>query len=106
MADFVARSIEASDHPVSFLAVLPVPTSAADLDRLAEYPNAVEPPGWRAALDVAVDPSEVGIRLANELAEELLAIDGIIGLNLGLTHDGDHAEAAESLMEVTRRLRS
>ncbi len=105
MADFVARSLEASDHPVSFLAVLPVPTSATDLDRLAEYPNAVEPPGWRAALDVAVDPREVGIRLAIELAEQLLAIDGVIGLNLGLTHDGDHAEAAQSLLEVTRRLR-
>jgi hypothetical protein len=105
MADFVARALDVSDHPVSFLAVLPVPTSAADLDRLGAYPNAVEPAGWRAALDVAVDPGEVGIRLATELAEELLAVDGVVGLNLGLTNAGAHAEAAESLIEVTRRLR-
>ncbi|MEO1062256.1 MAG: methylenetetrahydrofolate reductase [Actinomycetota bacterium] len=105
MAEFVARATEASERPPAFLAVLPVPTSAADLDRLAMYPNAVEPPGWRAALDVAVDPVQVGIRLALELAEQLLDIDGIIGFNLGLTHDGTHEEAAESLLEVTRRLR-
>ncbi|MEM8903369.1 MAG: methylenetetrahydrofolate reductase [Actinomycetota bacterium] len=105
MAEFVARATEASDHPVSFLAVLPLPTGAADLDRLALYTHAVEPSGWRAALDVAVDPVEVGIRLAAALAEQLLAIDGVIGLNLGLTHDGGHDEAATSLVELTRRLR-
>ena len=79
--------------------------AARDLDRLSAYPNAVEPTGWRAALDVAVDPGEVGIRLATELGEQLLAIDGVIGLNLGLTNDGSHVAAAESLIEVTRRLR-
>lgn len=105
MADFVARASEASERPPAFLAVLPVPTSAADLDRLAMYPNAVEPPGWRAALDVAVDPAQVGIRLALELAEQFLDIDGVIGLNLGLTNDGTHEDAAASLLEVTRRLR-
>ncbi|MEM9036594.1 MAG: methylenetetrahydrofolate reductase [Actinomycetota bacterium] len=106
LGDFVAKIIERSDHTPAFLCVVPVPTSADDLDRLAKYPNAVEPPGWRDALDAAVDPESLGIRLAAELADSILDVDGVSGVCLGLTAgDASSLEAAVSLTAVARHLR-
>jgi hypothetical protein len=106
VASLVERTTELADHPIRFLVVVPVPTGPADLDRLARYPNAVEPPGWRDALDAAVDARSLGIGLAAELAERLLGVDGIGGVCLGLTDDGAAPlDAAASLIEVTRAIR-
>lgn len=101
----VARFVE--DGPaIPYLACVPVITSHADAERIAAFPGLHLPPGFLARVLGADDPAREGVAAAAELAEALLAIPGVRGVDLGAPPaPGREDGVARALATVARALR-
>ncbi len=51
------------------------------------------------------DPRAEGISLAVAMAQEMLAVPGVVGVNLSGGREGAEESFAEALAEIARRLR-
>jgi len=91
---------EAHDLGVSttFIACVPVVVDQRSADVLASFPGIVLPAGYLDRIVSASDAREAGIAAAVTLAEEMLAVDGVTGVNLS------GWAPAEALAEIGRRL--
>jgi len=88
-----------------FIPCVPAVFDRESAQLLATFTTLVLPPGYLDGVLAAADPRRAGVRAAVELARGLLALDGVVGVNLsGGPGAGREAEFAESLAEVADEL--
>jgi methylenetetrahydrofolate reductase (NADPH) len=101
VAEFVAAGPQ-----IPYIACVPVVLGAAQARMLAAFPGLVLPPGFLAGILDAPDPVAAGIDAAVRLAEELLAVPGVRGVDLGaVPAKGEEAATCRALATVGRALR-
>lgn len=102
---FVDRVHTQGAAPV-FLACVPVVLDRSSARLLAGFPTLVPPEGFLDRILSAADPQREGIAAAVELAERMLEIPGVAGVNLsgGPGGGGEH-RYAEALAEIGTTLR-
>ena len=89
------------------LACVPVVVNRASAELLASFPSMVLPPGFLDRILTAADPRSAGIDATVELAESMLAVPGVAGINLsGGGAPGEELAFAIDLAEIGARLRS
>ncbi|CAN5216088.1 methylenetetrahydrofolate reductase C-terminal domain-containing protein [soil metagenome] len=105
VADFIARAQDLG-ATMAFLPCIPVVLDRESAGLLRSFTTLVLPPGYLDRVLHAVDPVAEGIAAAVELGRELLAIDGVRGLNLsGGAGPGREAWFAEALGQISDQLR-
>jgi methylenetetrahydrofolate reductase (NADPH) len=101
VAEFVAAGPE-----IPYIACVPVVLGPAQARLLAAFPGLVLPPGFLAGILDAPDPAAAGIDAAVRLAEELLDVPGVRGVDLGAVPvKGEEAATCRALATVGRALR-
>ncbi|WP_460605922.1 methylenetetrahydrofolate reductase [Jatrophihabitans fulvus] len=106
LADFVAAA-RAAGLTVPVVAGVAVYTDVASAAVLDALPGLHLDRGVVDAVVTAPDPFEAGVAAAVDVARELLAIEGVAGVNLsGSAVTGDPMAGAEVKAEIARRLAS
>ena len=83
---------------------MPVVLGPAQARLLAAFPGLVLPPGFLAGILDAPDPAVAGIDAAVRLAEELLDVPGVRGVDLGAVPvKGEEDATARALATVGPR---
>jgi len=101
VAEFVAAGPE-----IPYIACVPVVLGAAQARLLAAFPGLVLPPGFLAGILDARDPVVAGVDAAVRLAEELLDVPGVQGVDLGaVPAKGEEDATCRALATVGRALR-
>jgi 5,10-methylenetetrahydrofolate reductase len=101
VAEFVA-----SGPDIPYIACVPVVLGPAQARLLAAFPGVVLPPGFLDAILAARDPVVAGIDAAVRLAEELLDVPGVRGVDLGAVPvKGEEDATCRALATVGRALR-
>jgi methylenetetrahydrofolate reductase (NADPH) len=101
VAEFVAAGPE-----IPYIACVPVVLGPAQARLLAAFPGLVLPPGFLAGILDAPDPAVAGIDAAVRLAEELLDVPGVRGVDLGAVPvKGEETATCRALATVGRALR-
>jgi 5,10-methylenetetrahydrofolate reductase len=101
VAEFVAAGPE-----IPYIACVPVVLGPAQARLLAAFPGLVLPPGFLAGILDAPDPAVAGIDAAVRLAEELLDVPGVRGVDLGAVPvKGEEAATCRALATVGSALR-
>ncbi|MBA3908172.1 MAG: methylenetetrahydrofolate reductase C-terminal domain-containing protein [Pseudonocardiales bacterium] len=96
----------AAGPDIPYIACVPVVLGPEQARLLATFPGLVLPPGFLAGILDAPDPAVAGIDAAVQLAEELLAVPGVRGVDLGaLPVKGAEDATATALATVARALR-
>lgn len=104
VAEFVAAA-RALGARSTFIACVPVVTDAESAQLLRTFTTLALPPGFLAGILSARDPYEAGLAAAVALARELLAVEGVSGINLsGGPGRGREVEFAAALGEISDRL--
>lgn len=99
------REFVAAGPDVPYLACVPVVLGAEQAARLAAFPGTVLPDGFLAGILDARDPVSAGIDAAVRLAQEMLAVPGVVGVDLGsLPVRGAEDVTARALATVGRAL--
>jgi len=101
----VRRFIDEVAADVRYIPCVPVVVDAASADVLESFTTLVLPDGFLARVRGAADPRAEGIAVAVALAEEMLEIPGVVGVNLSGGREGGEEAFAEAMAEVARRLR-
>jgi len=101
----VRRFIAEVGLDAHYIPCVPVVVDAASADLLESFTTLVLPEGFLRRVREARDPRAEGIALAVALAEEMLALPGVVGVNLSGGREGGEEAYAEALAEVARRLR-
>ncbi|SEJ59633.1 methylenetetrahydrofolate reductase C-terminal domain-containing protein [Demequina mangrovi] len=102
---FVAAA-RAAGSSLRFVPCVPVVTSRAGAALLASFPGFAAPPGYLEELGRATDARSAGIAAAVRLAEQMLEVDGVAGVDLsGGAGPGEEEDYAEALAEIGSRLR-
>jgi 5,10-methylenetetrahydrofolate reductase len=84
------------------VACVPVVVDPASAALLASFPSLALPPGYLERILGAADPHREGVTAAVELAEALLALDGVHGVNLsGGGAPGDELGFATALADIS-----
>ena len=101
VAEFVAAGPD-----IPYIACVPVVLGPAQARLLAAFPGLVLPPGFLDRILEARDPVVAGIDAAVRLAEELLDVPGVRGVDLGAVPvKGDEDATCRALATVGRALR-
>jgi methylenetetrahydrofolate reductase (NADPH) len=96
----------AAGPDIPYLACVPVVLGPEQARMLATFPGLVLPPRFLASILDAPDPAIAGIDAAVRLAEELLAVPGVRGVDLGaLPVKGAEDTTARALATVASALR-
>jgi 5,10-methylenetetrahydrofolate reductase len=101
----VRRFIDDVGVPAAFIPCVPVVVDHASAALLESFTTLVLPDGFLSRVRDAADPRAEGIALAVALAEEMLAIPGVVGVNLSGGREGAEESFAEAMAEAARRLR-
>ena len=105
----VRRFVEAVRGPMPdamFVPCVPVVIDRASAEVLASFRSMVLPDGYLDAVLTGRDAHAAGVLAAVELAERLLEIDGVVGVNLsGGSAPGAEVGFAEALAEIGSTLR-
>jgi len=104
-AEPVRRFIDEVGDGIRFLPCVPVVVDRPSADLLESFTTLALPEGFLERVRGARDPRAEGIALAVALAEEMLALPGVVGVNLSGGRDGAEESFAEAMAEVARRLR-
>ena len=92
---------------VPVLGAVAVYTDEASAALLTAFPGLALDPARVAAVLDAPDPVAAGIDAAVDEARELLAVPGVVGVNLsGSASSVGHLEAAQVQTEIARRVRA
>jgi len=101
VAEFVAAGPQ-----IPYIACVPVVLGPAQARLLAAFPGLVLPPGFLAGILDAHDPVVAGIDAAVRLAEELLDVPGVQGVDLGaVPAKGEEDATCRALATVGHALR-
>jgi 5,10-methylenetetrahydrofolate reductase len=104
VVDFLER-VEPATGPSHFVACVPVVLDAESAEVLKGFPSLVLPPGYLDRILSASNPSAAGIATAIELAEQLLSVPGVSGVNLsGGPAVGAEEAFAKGLAQIGRAL--
>lgn len=101
----VRRFIDEAGDGIRYIPCVPVVVDHASADLLESFTTLVLPADLIDRVRSASDPRAEGIALAVALAEEMLALPGVVGVNLSGGREGNEESFAEALAEVARRLR-
>lgn len=101
----VRRFIDEVGDGIRYIPCVPVVVDHASADLLESFTTLVLPEGFIERIRGARDPRAEGIAQAVALAEQMLALPGVVGVNLSGGRDGVEESFAEALAEVARRLR-
>ncbi len=102
VAEFVAAGPD-----IPYIACVPVVLGPTQARLLAAFPGLVLPPGFLAGILDARDPTVAGIDAAVRLAEELLDVPRVRGVDLGAVPvKGEEDRTTRALATVGRALRS
>ena len=101
----VRRFIDEVGDGIRYIPCVPVVVDNASADLLESFTTLVLPSGFLDRVREAPDSRAEGIALAVALAEEMLALPGVVGVNLSGGRDGAEESFAEALAEVAQRLR-
>ncbi|MCU1482400.1 MAG: hypothetical protein JWQ19_3186 [Subtercola sp.] len=94
-------SLIAANQPVRFIACVPLVVDRGSAELLASFTTLVLPEGYLERILSARDVFAEGIAAAIDLSEELLALDGVVGVNLsGGPADGREEYFAEAMVLV------
>ncbi len=104
-AEPVRRFIDEVGDGIRYIPCVPVVVDHASADLLASFTTLVLPPGFLRQVREARDPRAEGIALAAAMAQEMLALPGVVGVNLSGGREGAEESFAEALAEVAARLR-
>lgn len=105
VAAFVADA-RALGVSMAFIACVPVILDRGSAELLLSFTTLVLPPGYLEGILAAPDTRAAGIEAAVALSRDLLAIDGVAGVNLsGGPAPGGELEFARDLAEVAREIR-
>lgn len=105
VADFIG-AVDPALRPGAFLPCVPVVLDVGSAALLQSFPSLVLPAGHLDRILAAADPYVEGIRAAIELAEQMLTIPGVRGVNLsGGPALGGEAHFAGALAEIGAALR-
>lgn len=103
--DGFLRALEALGAGVRALVCVPLVIDAGSARILTGLDGHAEPPGLVAAVLGADDPRETGIRAAVRLAERILAVPGVAGVNVsGGATRGRELDYAAAIAETARRI--
>lgn len=103
VARFIAEVADTVAAP-GYIPCVPLVIDAGSAEVMRSFTTLVLPEGFIEAILAAADPYRAGIEQALRLAEQMLALDGVIGVNLSGGADGAEARFAEASAEVARRL--
>lgn len=104
VGDFVSTVRSAGAEPW-FVACVPVVIDRGSAELLASFTSLVLPAGFLDRILGADDPRAAGIDATIALAETLLAVDGVDGVNLsGGSAPGGDEDFATALAEIGDRL--
>ncbi|QNK81223.1 methylenetetrahydrofolate reductase C-terminal domain-containing protein [Nakamurella sp. PAMC28650] len=104
VATFVDQ-LAPGQRPGALIACIPVVVDAGSAALLRSFTSLVLPPGYLDRILAAGNPLTEGILAAVELAEQMLAVDGIAGVNLsGGPAGGQEEQFATALAEIARAL--
>lgn len=104
-AEPVRRFIDEVGDGIRFPPCVPVVVDHASADLLESFTTLVLPEDFLARVRRARDPRAEGIALAVAMAQEMLALPGVVGVNLSGGREGAEESFAEALAEIGRRLR-
>lgn len=105
VASFVAAARDLG-VTMAFLPCVPIVVDRESAELLRTFTTLVLPPGYLDRILGAADPLEEGIAAAVELGREMLAIDGVRGVNLsGGAGAGREAWLAEAMGRIADGLR-
>ncbi|WP_201276648.1 methylenetetrahydrofolate reductase C-terminal domain-containing protein [Marisediminicola senii] len=105
VAAFIARVGGLSARPLRYIPCVPVVVDTGSAELLRSFTSLVLPDGYLDRILSATNPRAEGIAAAVELSEQLLAIDGVAGVNLsGGAALGRDREFAEAMAEIGTRL--
>ncbi|MFT4122927.1 MAG: methylenetetrahydrofolate reductase C-terminal domain-containing protein [Microbacteriaceae bacterium] len=97
---------EAGRAGLAFVPCVPVIVDPGSAALLRSFTTLVLPPGYLDGILADADPAAAGIAAAVDLSEELLAVEGVSGVNLsGGAAPGREAWFAEALATIGQRLR-
>lgn len=106
VAEFIAAARAAGAGSLAFLACVPLVASPAGLALLQTFTALALPPGYLATITEARDPRTAGLDAAIAFATEVLAIDGIRGVDISsAVPPGEEATALEAIATVCDALR-
>ncbi len=101
---FVAASVDAGPPAAGFIPCIPVVVDRESADLMRSFTTLVLPDGFLDRIDRARDPAAEGIALAVALAEGMLAIPAVVGINLSGGRDGGETRFAEAMATIAERL--
>lgn len=101
----VRRFIEEAGDGIRYIPCVPVVVEHASADLLESFTTLVLPADFLERVRRSRDPRAEGISLAVEMAREMLAVPGVVGVNLSGGREGAEESFAEALAEIARQLR-
>ena len=104
VARFIAEA-RALGSTSGFIPCIPIVLDEGSAHLLRTFTTLVLPPGYLDGILRAADPRAAGIVAAVELSRAMLALDGVVGIDLsGGAAPGREVEHARDLAEIARRL--
>lgn len=104
VAEFIAAA-RSLGSGVGFIPCIPIVLDEGSANLLRSFTTLVLPPGYLDGILAARDRREAGIEAAVALSVAMLAIDGVVGVDLsGGAAPGDELAYARDVAEIGRRL--
>lgn len=92
---------------VGFIPCIPIVVDRPSAELLLSFTTLVLPEGYLEGILAADDVAQAGVAAAVSLAEGLLGVDGVVGVNLsGGAGPGGEVAFAETLADIGRRIRT
>lgn len=101
----VRRFVDEAGDGIRYIPCVPVVVDHRSADLLESFTTLALPEGFVERVRRARDPRAEGISLAVEMAQRMLAVPGVVGVNLSGGREGAEESFAEALAEIARRLR-
>lgn len=101
---FVAASTDAGAPAAGFIPCIPVVVDRESADLMRSFTTLILPDGFLDRIDRASDPEAEGIALAVAMAEGMLTLPGVVGINLSGGRDGGETRFAEAMATIADRL--
>jgi 5,10-methylenetetrahydrofolate reductase len=99
VARFIAAARELGSG-LGFIPCIPVVVDRRSAAVIRSFTSLVLPEGFVERIEAAADPRAAGIAAAIDLGERMLAIDGVVGVNLSGGRDDGERQLAEAMAAI------